>query len=347
MTRDHAAPADCSPLFPLPRPTPRPQPREYEHRGHGPHRPAAPQEADAPPGPGAPLTGPPPDHDLLLRTLRPVLAHLSADAVAFGLTAAYVWGVDLYPRGTAVTRNRLHVAVPPGIEGAARAGVVPHRERVPASARTRVQGVRVTAPARTALDVAAGASSLYSATAALDRFLSLRLTTEERLRAAVLTHPRRTQRRLRQALRLTDPRSQSSAESWARVLLHQADLPKAQPQCPVLSGQGLFHADLGWAPYRVAVEYDSAEHPSSRHELARNELRYKAMEEAGWLVISIGVYDLCAHPAGLLRQVLAALTDRGWSGPPERVEGIWRAIHRFERQPPRLGGGPALGHERP
>lgn len=250
-----------------------------------------------------------------------------------------MWGVDLHPRGTAVTRNRLHVAVPPGVEGAARAGVIAHRECVPASARTRVQGVRVTTRARTALDVAATAPTLYSATAALDRFLSLRLVTEERLFAAVLTHPRRTQGQLKRALRLADPRSQSPGESWTRVLLRQAHLPKARPQCQVYSGQGLFHADLGWPAYRVAVEYDSAEHHSSRHDRARDELRYRAMEEAGWLVVSIGVYDLCAHPAGFLRRVLAALTDRGWSGPPDRMEGIRRAIRHFERQPPRLGEG--------
>ncbi|GAA1466323.1 hypothetical protein NE857_09515 [Nocardiopsis exhalans] len=178
MPRDHTSPTGCSPLFPLPRPALRPK----AHR------------AEPPSGPGSPLAGLPPDHDLLLRTLRPVLAHLSADAVAFGRTAAYVWGVDPHPRGTAVTRDRPHVALPP---------------------------------------------------------------------------------------------------------------------CRVDTGQGPFRADPGWPAYRVVVEYDSAEFHSSRHERARDELRHTAVREAGWLVVSIGVHDLCAHPAGFPRQVLAALTDRG------------------------------------
>ncbi|MGW5877872.1 hypothetical protein ACWFMI_15150 [Nocardiopsis terrae] len=321
MKPEHAPPPGRPPLFPLPRTAPRGRAR----------RPAAPT------GPGSPLTGPPPDHDLLLRTLRPVLAHLSAEAVAFGRTAAYVWGVDLYPRGTAVTRKRLHVAVPPGVAGVDGAGVSAHRERVPASSCALVRGVRVTAPARTALDVAASASSLYTATATLDRFLSLRLTTGPELRDALLVHPRRAQRRLERALRLSDPRGQSPAESWARVLLHQTGLPPARPQCPVHTAQGLFHADLGWPPYRVAVEHDSAERHSARHERARDRLRYAAMTEAGWLVVSVGVYDLCARPAGFLHRVLAALADRGWSVPPERAADIWSAVRRFERRPPRLG----------
>ncbi|GHC95063.1 hypothetical protein GCM10007079_46300 [Nocardiopsis terrae] len=97
------------------------------------------------------------------------------------------------------------------------------------------------------------------------------------------------------------------------------------------TARGLFHADLGRPPYRVAVEYDSAEHHSARHERARARLRYAARTEAGWLVVSIGVYDLCAHPAGFLSRVLAALADRGWSAPPERAADIWRAVRRFGR----------------
>jgi very-short-patch-repair endonuclease len=321
MKRDRRAPSGCSPLFPLPRPVTRSGPRRRE----------------PPPRRPSPLTGPPPDHDLLLRTLRPVLAQLSPDAVAFGRTAAYVWGVDLHPQGTSVTRNRLHVAVPPGVEGAARAGVIAHRERLPEAERTRVRGVRVTTRARTALDVAVQSTSLYAATAALDRFLALGLTSEERLRAAALTHPRRSQRQLRRALGLADGRSQSPAESWTRVLLHQVDLPRAVPQCSVSTMEGDFRVDLGWPAYRVAVEYDSAEHHSLPIDRARDRLRYRAMEEAGWIVISIGVYDLCARPAGFLRGVMGALTERGWSGTPERTAGAWRSIRRIERHPPRLG----------
>ncbi|MFE1167078.1 endonuclease domain-containing protein [Nocardiopsis sp. NPDC058789] len=325
MTRDHRVPPGCSPLFPLPRPAPSTRAARTEAR------------TEARPGQPSLLGGPPPDHDLLLRTLRPVLAQLSPRAVAFGRTAAYVWGVDLYPRGTSVTRRRLHVAVPPGVEGAARSGVIAHRECVPESERTRVSGVRVTTSARTALDAAAQSGTLYAATAALDRFLALRLTSRERLRAAALTHPLRARGHLRRALGLADGRSQSPAESWTRVLLHQVGLPRPLPQCPVSTVEGEFRVDLGWPAYRVAVEYDSAEHHSLPIDRARDRLRYRAMAEAEWIVISIGVYDLCSRPAGFLRQVLAALTDRGWSGSPERTVRVWRSIHRVERRPPTLG----------
>ena len=317
MTREHVVPHGSIPLFARPRGAPPPPTRRPE-------------------GPSAPLGAPPPDRDLLLGVLRPVLAELSVDAVAFGRTAAYLWGVDVHPRGIRATRTRLHVAVPPGVEKVSRHAVVPHRELLPPSDRTLVAGVRVTTPARTALDVAHGAESLYGATAALDRFLALGLVDPQGLSEALSRHPRGARPRMRRAVDLSDPGSHSPAESWTRVMVCGARLPRPRTQCPVETVQGLFHADLGWPDHRVAVEYDSAAHHCARHERARDRLRHRAMADAGWLVVSIGVHDLQRRPARLLRRLRDALFERGWDPPRAERERIRWAIRRLESRPPRL-----------
>ncbi|MFE9242436.1 endonuclease domain-containing protein [Nocardiopsis sp. NPDC006938] len=121
------------------------------------------------------------------------------------------------------------------------------------------------------------------------------------------------------------------------MLLDQAGLPRPLPQCPVPTVEGDFRADLGWPAYRVAVEYDSAAHHSLPADRARDRFRHGAMRAEGWTVIPIGVHDLCARPAAFLRELVAALTEGGWSASPERTARVWRAVHGVERRPPRLG----------
>ncbi|MES0833186.1 hypothetical protein [Nocardiopsis tropica] len=281
-----------------------------------------------------------PDRSLLLRTLAPVLDTVSATAVAADVTAAYVWGVDLYPRGARPTRTRLHVSVPPGVSTAG-APVVAHREVLPPADTTVVEGVRITTPARTAADVAARAPSVFVATARLDGFLSRGLVTDDEMaRAARAPRAQPRLRRLRSALSYSSALSQSPAESWARVLLLEAGLPPPVPRCPIATAEGLFHADLGWPSLGVALEYDSLEFHSSRESLARDRARYAAMRAEGWEVVSVGVYDLRRRPDRLVRRLLHTLVRRGWSCPPHRLRRVRRKIRAYAARPPLLTAPP-------
>jgi hypothetical protein len=278
-----------------------------------------------------------PDRSLLLRTLVPVLGLLSADAVACDITAAYVWGVDAYPRGTRVTRTRLHVAVPKGVRRVSTQAVVAHHEPVPPHERVEVEGARVTAPARTAADIAARAPSLFLATSRLDTFLARGLVHRHELVAATRgRRPARQLARLRSAVRLCSGLSHSPAESWARVLVQLARLPAPEPQCPVSTREGVFHTDLGWPRYRLALEYDSREHHDDPRTRALDRYRYTAMADEGWRIVSIGVHDLCVHPGRLLHRLFDELAARGWSCSPENEQALRRDFDRFERKPPRL-----------
>ncbi|WP_121187004.1 hypothetical protein [Nocardiopsis sp. Huas11] len=276
-----------------------------------------------------------PDRSLLLRTLVPVLGLLCPDAVACDITAAYVWGVDAYPHGTRVTRTRLHVAVPRGVRRVATQAVVAHHEPVPPHERVEVEGARITAPARTAADIAARAPSLFLATSRLDMFLSRGLVHRHELVAAARRRrPSGQNARLRAALRLSSGLSHSPAESWARVLVRSTRLPPPEPQCPVPTREGVFHADLGWPRYRLALEYDSREHHADPRARALD--RYAAMADEGWGVVPIGIHDLCAQPGRLLRRLQDELTARGWSCSREDAQALRRDVLRFDRHPPRL-----------
>ncbi|MBR8745139.1 hypothetical protein DSY14_26125 [Nocardiopsis sp. MG754419] len=105
-----------------------------------------------------PRNAPPADRDPLPHALRPAPAEPSSDAVALAPTAA-VRGVDLHARSTRATGGRSHVVAPPGVGRVFRHAVTLHREPRPTADRTRVEGGRVTAPVRTALDVAHGATA--------------------------------------------------------------------------------------------------------------------------------------------------------------------------------------------
>ncbi|MFD6949244.1 MULTISPECIES: hypothetical protein [unclassified Nocardiopsis] len=277
-----------------------------------------------------------PDRSLLLRTFAPIVGPLSPDSVTCDVTAAYVWGVDLYPPGTRATRTRPHVSVPRGVRTSG-VPVVAHREPVPAADRTAVEGVRITTPARTAADLAARAPSVYMATARLDAFLSRGLVTRSELVGA--THRPRSAhrlRRLRTALRYSSALSRSPAESWTRALVLEARPPPPVPQGPVVTDEGLFHADLGWPDQRVALEYDSLEFHSSASARAGDRIRYAAMRARDREVVPVSVYDLRCRPEQLRRRLLGTLVRRGWSRPPEHLQGIRDRVRAYGRTPPRL-----------
>jgi hypothetical protein len=277
-----------------------------------------------------------PDRSLLLRALAPVVGPISPDAVVCDVTASYVWGVDLHPTGVRATRTRPHVAVPRGVRTSG-TPVIAHREHVPAADRVVVEGVRVTTPVRAAADVAARAPSVFAATARLDAFLSRGLVTRGDLVRA--THRARSQpqlRQLRTALRYSSELSRSPAESWTRVLVLEALLPPPVPRCPVVTDEGVFHADLGWPGQRVALEYDGPGLRSSAVTGASDRVRYAAMRARGWEVVTASVHDLQLRPGRLLRRILHALTRQGWSCPPEHLGLVRSRVRAYERQPPRL-----------
>jgi hypothetical protein len=96
-------------------------------------------------------------------------------------------------------------------------------------------------------------------------------------------------RRLKVALDLMDGGAQSPKETWLRLLLIDAGLPRPRTQIPVLDGFGLPFAylDMGWDDVMIAVEYDGDQHRTDRSRYAWDVKRLRRIQQSGWLHVKV------------------------------------------------------------
>jgi very-short-patch-repair endonuclease len=190
---------------------------------------------------------------------------------------------------------------PPGIET--------HRDRIDEDEIDLVAGISVTSPARTALDFGCWYPTM-TAVAGID---ALARATEIKAADVELLVRRYAGRkgivRARQAVELFDSGAQSPKESWLRVVLIQADLPRPRTQIPVFDGFGdvVAYLDMGWEGIKVGVEYDGEQHRNDRRQYTWDIRRLEMLERLGWIVIRVVAGD---RPAEVIRRVRAALARR-------------------------------------
>ena len=171
--------------------------------------------------------------------------------------------------------------------------------------------MRVTTPARTALDLARR-YPLGVAVAAVDALVQ---ATELKLADVELLvdryRGRRGMKAARAALELVDGGAQSPKETWLRLLLIRAGFPRPQTQIAVRNEWGWAEAylDMGWEDIKVAVEYDGDQHRSSRYQYVKDIRRLEMLDQRyGWIVVRVVAED---HPDDIIRRVGEA---------PSRVE---------------------------
>lgn len=171
------------------------------------------------------------------------------------------------------------------------------------------RGIRVTSIARTGFDLGRRGTEL-TAVAGLDalcRATGLPTTAIE----AVASHHRgaRGLRQLKTVLALVDPGAESPKETWLRLLLIRAGLPKPTTQITVVDGSWVARLDMGWEEVKVAVEYDGEQHRTDRRQYHRDIKRLERLQRLGWIVIRVTADD---HPRAVLQRVLGALESRGY-----------------------------------
>jgi hypothetical protein len=117
-------------------------------------------------------------------------------------------------------------------------------------------------------------------------------------------------RRLRTALPLVDGGSASPKETWLRLLLVDAGLPRPTTQIPVHeSWQLVGILDMGWIEYKVAVEYDGDQHRFDRRQYVKDHRRIRKLQAMGWIIIRVIAED---RPADVIRRVRQALASRSY-----------------------------------
>lgn len=191
-----------------------------------------------------------------------------------------------------------------------RPGVQVWEERIDPDEVTVRGGMRVTTPARTALDPARRFPTdvAVAAVDALVRATDLKIADAELLIDRY--RGRRGMKAARAALELVDGGAQSPKETWLRLLLIRAGFPRPRTQIVVRNEWGWpdAHLDMGWEDIKVAAEYDGEQHQTSRHQYVKDIRRLEKLEHHhGWIVVRVVAED---HPADIIRRVAEARGSR-------------------------------------
>jgi very-short-patch-repair endonuclease len=188
-------------------------------------------------------------------------------------------------------------------------GIQTHRDLIADDEIEMTAGMPITSPVRTALDF----GCWYPTTTAVAAIDALARATEIKAADVELLAGRYAGRRgiarARQAADLFDAGAQSPKESWLRVILIQAALPRPQTQIPVLNefGNAIAYLDMGWEDVRVAVEYDGEQHRRDRRQYTWDVRRLEMLERIGWIVIRVVAGD---RPTDIIHRVRAAFARR-------------------------------------
>ena len=222
--------------------------------------------------------------DATLRSLRrpAVVSHQSA-AVLHGLP---VWGVGL---------ARVHVTRRPPASSEVARHLRTHVARLRDDELTEIDGVLVTDPARTMLDLARTVP-FEPAVAALDAALFRGAVSgdvlTERLGDIARTSGSRAAAR---AVAFADGRSESVGESRSRVLMDRLGLAPStlQLEIPLIGWASPARADMAWEEERLVGEFDGlvkygrllrpGQHPGDA--VVQEKLREDAIRDEGWGVV--------------------------------------------------------------
>lgn len=172
-----------------------------------------------------------------------------------------------------------------------------------------INGVAVTRPTRTALDLACWYPTMVAVPAidALARATDLKLADAELL---LQRYPgRRGVRRARVSLELVDAGAESPKESWLRLILIRAGLPRPTTQIRVydaVTGRTAY-LDMGWEELKVAAEYDGEHHRKDRVQYRHDAKRREMVQRLGWINITVLAGD---REPDVVRRVRAARVRR-------------------------------------
>jgi hypothetical protein len=248
---------------------------------------------------------------------------LPADAVVTDRTASWLHGVDALPR------SAVHVA--PDLQVFSRADSRVRRPGVHSGIRMlgpddvlTLDGVRVTTPLRTALDLGR-LLPRYDAIAALDAFRAWGLELGEMEAQLDRFRGFRGVVQLRELVPLSDPRPESGAESALRLHWLDAGLSAPQPQFWVYDelGTAVYRIDLALPEVRYAAEFQGERFHLTDAQRDRDARRTAWLREHGWTVQEFWKDDLYAagaDPQRMLREGIALARAQ---------VGAWRPQGRF------------------
>lgn len=223
---------------------------------------------------------------------------------------------------------RIHLARPRGSSIPRRANVVGHLLTLLPGEVVELDGMRLTSPARTWLDLSAALSvdelaavgdSLVCEHGPEHPFPRRASCSVSDLRAMVDRHPGvRGVRKARAAVELIRVGADSAPETQMRLALVRAGLPE-----PVLNhvvwGQGLWEGDTApvlwpdaaYPRWCLALQYEGAHH-NGEDQYLRDIRRADTTARSGWLELRVSRFELAGDRPAVVGKVRAALQSRGW-----------------------------------
>jgi hypothetical protein len=169
-----------------------------------------------------------------------------------------------------------------------------------------IEGMRVSTPARTVLDIACRYPVDTAVADALARATHLKMADVE-----LLVHRYRGRRGIRDArtaLDPVDPGAESPRETSLRLLLIRAGFPRPQTQIPLYNEFGVLIAviDMGWDDIMAGVDYEGQHHRAPTR-FSKDLRRFEQVMEIGWIDIRVTSRDT---DADIIRRVGAARARR-------------------------------------
>lgn len=228
-------------------------------------------------------------HDVELK-LRAALHRLTCDFAFSGATAAWIHGLDMPPC------EPIEVTVPRRAQTRARAGIRVRRAELADQEVMLARGFRATNALRTVRDLGSRAD-LVESVVAIEMALHAGLVDLAALVGYVQSHPgSKGIRRLRRALGLVEPRSESPMETRLRLALIRARLPKPSVQVDLHAASGRFlgRADLYYPDARLVIEFDGQGH---RDRLTQDVRRQNDLVNAGYHILRFTAADLMRKDA--------------------------------------------------
>jgi hypothetical protein len=237
--------------------------------------------------------------ELELRERARVLAAATPGAWVSHQTAAELTPLGLPPW---MDRDAVHLSKPHELPRVRRVGVTGHRVRVIPGEVGDCDGIPMSLPPRTWLDLAAVLPLKY-VVAMGDQLIRVpRANFEGRttpyaykdgLRLLIRQHPNmKGVEKARQALDEMRVGADSYPETFLRLAMLDAHLPEPELQLranPLDAWSPA--ADLGYRRFRIALQYDGAHH-LSREQQSRDNRRDEAFISAGWSYFKVNADDL-------------------------------------------------------
>jgi hypothetical protein len=226
------------------------------------------------------------------------------DCILTGTSAAAVLGTKWLDAGRRAELVRANRHSP--------ADIVVHSYDLSLDETCRRRGIHVTTPSRTTFDIGRTLPARQAIPILDALFRATGIKTSEVIALASTKHGVRGVRRFRGTIELVDGGAESPQESRLRLILIGAGLPRPETQIEFFDdfGEVFIRVDMGWRQWKVAVEYDGAQHWTDPRQRAWDIERIAYLEAMGWVVIRVSA-QMMSRPHVIVERVRTRLRAAG------------------------------------